>query len=50
MDKEGYIPISLIASFNRVQDLTNDIQLIFEVYFFARHVIVINRNVSIKPV
>lgn len=31
MDKEGWIPISLIASFHRVQQLTQDVQMIIEV-------------------
>lgn len=31
MDAEGYLPMSLIASFHRVQALTNDIRLIVEV-------------------
>ena len=30
MDPEGCIPISLIATFNRVKALTQDIQLILE--------------------
>lgn len=30
MDKEGYIPISLIASFHRVQALTQDVSLVIE--------------------
>lgn len=30
MDNEGFIPIALIASFYRVQALTQDINLIFE--------------------
>jgi la-related protein 1 len=30
MDAEGCIPISLIATFNRVKALTQDIQLILE--------------------
>ena len=31
MDSEGYIPIALIASFYRVQALTQDYNLILEV-------------------
>lgn len=31
MDKEGWIPISLIASFHRVQALTQDVALIIKV-------------------
>ena len=30
MDKEGYLPVSLIASFNRVQALTQDITFIVQ--------------------
>ena len=30
MDKEGWIPISLIASFHRVQALTQDVALIIK--------------------
>lgn len=30
MDKEGYLPISLVASFQRVQSLTNNIDLIIQ--------------------
>ena len=30
MDSEGYLPISLIASFHRVQALTQDFSLIIE--------------------
>lgn len=33
MDKDGYIPISLVASFNRVQGLTKDISKVVEVCF-----------------
>ncbi len=32
MSKDGYIPLSLIASFNRVQTLCDDINFIAEVY------------------
>ena len=31
MDAEGWIPISLIASFHRVQALTQDVNLIIQV-------------------
>ena len=31
MDKEGWLPISLIASFHRIQALTQDIELIIQV-------------------
>ena len=34
MDSEGYIPIALIASFYRVQALTQDYNLILEVQVF----------------
>ena len=34
MDKEGYIPISLVASFHRVQALTQDVALIIKVLCF----------------
>ena len=30
MDPEGYLPVSLIASFNRVQALTTDIAFIVQ--------------------
>ena len=30
MDSEGYLPISLIASFHRVQALTQDITLVIQ--------------------
>ena len=30
MDSEGYLPVSLIASFNRVQALTGDITFIVQ--------------------
>lgn len=30
MDAEGYLPVTLIASFNRVQGLTNDLTLVVE--------------------
>jgi hypothetical protein len=32
MSKDGYVPLSLIASFNRVQTLCDDINFIAEVY------------------
>lgn len=28
MDEEGYLPVTLIASFHRVQALTNDVTLV----------------------
>jgi len=31
MDKDGWIPISLIASFHRIQQLTHDVNLMIEV-------------------
>lgn len=31
MSKEGYIPVSLIASFNRMKQLTQDVKLIIDV-------------------
>lgn len=31
MDAEGYVPISLIAGFNKVVSLTTDLQLVTEV-------------------
>ena len=31
MDSEGYIPLSLIASFYRVQALTQDVKLVLDV-------------------
>lgn len=30
MDSEGYLPISLIASFHRVQALTQDVSLVIQ--------------------
>ncbi|KAK7039130.1 La ribonucleoprotein domain member 1B, partial [Halocaridina rubra] len=30
MSKEGYIPVSLIASFNRMKQLTQDVKLIID--------------------
>lgn len=30
MDAEGYLPISLIASFHRVQALTQDVSLVIQ--------------------
>jgi hypothetical protein len=33
MSKDGYVPLSLIASFNRVQTLCDDINFIVEVCF-----------------
>lgn len=30
MDAEGYLPVTLIASFHRVQALTNDVGLILD--------------------
>ena len=33
MSKDGYVPLSLIASFNRVQTLCDNINFIAEVYF-----------------
>lgn len=30
MDSEGYLPVTLIASFHRVQALTNNVTLIVE--------------------
>ena len=30
MDSEGYLPISLIASFHRIQGLTTDLDLVVE--------------------
>jgi hypothetical protein len=35
MSKDGYVPLSLIASFNRVQTLCDDISFIAEVYFMT---------------
>lgn len=34
MDADGFLPITLIASFHRVQALTTDISLIFAVCLF----------------
>lgn len=34
MDDQGFLPISLIASFHRVQALTTDVNLILEVNVF----------------
>lgn len=31
MSKDGYIPVSLIASFNRMKQLTQDVKLIIDV-------------------
>lgn len=31
MDAQGYVPMSLIAGFNKVQQLTKDLRLIIEV-------------------
>ncbi len=33
MDSQGYVPMSLIAGFNKVQQLTKDLRLIIEVSF-----------------
>ena len=48
MDKEGFIPVSLIASFKRVKELTNDIDLIYEVgycfFFFQNEVTAVHIN------
>jgi hypothetical protein len=33
MSRDGYVPLSLIASFNRVQTLCDDINFIAEVWF-----------------
>lgn len=33
MDVQGFLPVSLIASFHRVQALTMDVSLILEVLF-----------------
>ena len=33
MSKDGYVPLSLIASFNRVQTLCDDINFIADVRF-----------------
>jgi len=33
MSKDGYVPLSLIASFNRVQTLCDDINFIADVCF-----------------
>ena len=41
MDGEGYVPISVIAGFNRVRSLTNDVNLIREVcLIFDHHVFI----------
>ncbi len=37
MDSEGWIPISLIASFHRVQALTQDVPLIISVSIVNTH-------------
>ena len=31
MDSEGYLPVTLVASFNRVRSLTNDVTFIVQV-------------------
>lgn len=36
MSKDGYVPLSLIASFNRVQTLCDDINFIAEVCSFLK--------------
>ena len=35
MDKDGWIPVSLIASFHRVQQVTRDVHFILEVETFS---------------
>ena len=37
MSKDGYVPLSLIASFNRVQTLCDDINFIAEVIVEISH-------------
>lgn len=39
MDAQGFLPISLIASFHRVQALTMDINIIVEVLATLRQVL-----------
>jgi hypothetical protein len=36
MDKDGWIPMSLIASFHRIQQLTHDINLLIEVSIIGK--------------
>ncbi|CAK8697371.1 unnamed protein product [Clavelina lepadiformis] len=48
MDKEGFLPISLIASFQRVQALTNDIDMIHEVLKESTVVEVVENKVRCK--
>ena len=31
MDSEGFLPVTLVASFNRVRSLTNDVSFIMQV-------------------
>lgn len=49
MSKDGYVPLSLIASFNRVQTLCDDINFIAEVCSFLKRkkTKVLQRNSSI---
>jgi la-related protein 1 len=47
MDKEGWIPISLIASFHRVQALTQDVALIIKVKALIQDVALI---IKVKPI
>jgi La domain len=51
MDSEGYVPIALIAGFNKVVSLTTDLQLVTEVlrgncisFLFLANVLIIMLN------
>ncbi|XP_054653148.1 la-related protein 1 isoform X7 [Dunckerocampus dactyliophorus] len=48
MDAEGFLPISLIASFHRVQALTTDISLIMEALKSSTEVELVNERVRCK--
>jgi la-related protein 1 len=45
MTKDGYVPLSLIAGFHRVQSLCNDSQLIHEVMLYYE---VMGRSLSLS--
>lgn len=48
MDAQGFLPISLIASFHRVQALTMDINIIMEVLATLRQVFTLGPGIEIE--
>lgn len=48
MDAQGFLPISLIASFHRVQALTMDINIIMEVLATLRQVFTLRPGIEIE--